>query len=158
MSLYAVKTINNTDGYAFADPAGDIITAPDRKKYYTDARGARCRLYNSVVVSDPVILARCSHSGFVKIAWPAPVVDGPELCIDRTYTIYLDGHHYALGMDLFCSTVFSLEDNKHVSDVRTVADRNAAIRAICKPHTFDAAYNLARSNRCYGGSLYNGEN
>ena len=158
MSLYAVITINNTDGYAFADPADDIITASDGKKYYTDARGARCRLYNSVAVSDPVVIAPCSHSGLVKIAWPAPVVDGPELVIDRTYTIYLDGYHYAIGMDIFCSTVFSLEDDKHVSDVHTIADRNAAIRAICKPHDFDTAYNLARSRRCYGGSLYNGEN
>ncbi len=71
-----------------------------------------------------------------------------------TYTIVLDGRHYAAGMDFFGEKVFSIETGKHVDGVRTAAERDAAIMAVCQPREgWRDAYNAARAAGNYIGQL-----
>ena len=71
-----------------------------------------------------------------------------------TYIIYLRGTWYALAMDMFCTVVESIDGRAVVDNVRTVADRNAAIISACAPlPSWRDAYNVARSAGNYIGQL-----
>ena len=75
-----------------------------------------------------------------------------------TYTIVLQGKAYAVGMNLLCDTVYAVDGSGQVDNIRTVADRNAAIMAVCQ--SFDswrAAYNAARAAGNYIGMLFSYE-
>lgn len=74
-----------------------------------------------------------------------------------TYTICLSGSYYACGMDLFCSVVYSLTDNRKIENIQTVAARNKAIKEICKPLRAKEALQLARRSGNYIGQLYSYE-
>lgn len=74
-----------------------------------------------------------------------------------TYIIYLDGAYRAVGMSPLADCVFSLETPASRDGIRTVSDRNDAIRALSRPLTWRDALTLARASGRYIGQLYAGE-
>ena len=73
---------------------------------------------------------------------------------DHTFIICLQGQFHALAADLFMETITDPETGASRSGIRTVADRNAAILAITRPHSWREALSLARSAGVYIGQLY----
>lgn len=72
----------------------------------------------------------------------------------NTYIIRMNNKYYAIGMDLFCNTVYSLENGTSVENVRSVHDRNHAILTAAMPHSWEDAYKIARSCGHYMGQLF----
>ena len=71
-----------------------------------------------------------------------------------TYIICLAGQFHALATDLFMETITDPETGASRSGIRTVADRNAAILAITRPHSWREALALAKAAGNYIGQLY----
>jgi len=83
----------------------------------------------------------------------------------HTCTVRIDGQYYALGHDLFMTTIYAVgpdrlrnyEDGKPNAIYyigRGMEARNEAIKAVCRPHDAITASAIARNNGIYGGVLY----
>ena len=72
----------------------------------------------------------------------------------QTFTVYLDGMYYALGMDN--ENVYQLETPNYIAKVgRTIQDRNNAIRSVCYAYaTFKDALSIAKRSGNYVGMLF----
>lgn len=74
----------------------------------------------------------------------------------NTYIILLDGQYRAVGMDMTGTVVYSLDTSACHPGVRSVYDRNDAIRAVSRPHTWRDAIDIATRSGHYIGQLYAG--
>ena len=80
----------------------------------------------------------------------------------HTCIINLDGSYYALGHDLFMTTIYAIGPDRKEGKQNTIYyinsegrrdDRNAAIRSVCIPHDWKTAYDIARAGGIYDGQL-----
>jgi len=100
----------------------------------------------------PGTWAECTARAYYRKGCPYNK-PAPDL---RTYIIMLDGLFYAIAMDLFATTVWSLQrEGAVVTNIKTVEDRNAAIREVAQGfHNWKSAHDLACESGMYCGQLY----
>lgn len=83
----------------------------------------------------------------------------------HTCTVRIDGKYYALGHDLFMTTIYAIGEDRLRNSVegkpivtyyigRGNEARNEAIKAVCRPHDYLTASAIARNSGIYDGQLY----
>ena len=75
----------------------------------------------------------------------------------HTYTVTLEGKHYAVSMDLFATTVYGLgtDKGKAITNIHSIDERNDAIKKISMAYAdWETAYRIAKSEGLYSGQLY----
>lgn len=90
------------------------------------------------------------------VRWDVPLKDV------HTCTVCIDGQYYALGHDLFMTTIYALGPDRLHGDKpnaiyyvgRGMEARNEAIKTVCLPHDALTAGAIARNSGIYDGVLY----
>lgn len=93
------------------------------------------------------------------VPWDRPLLGEVHTCI-----ISLDGKYYALGHDLFMTTIYAIGQDRIQGDhpkavyfTGGIKERNEAIKTVCLPHDYCTAYAISKNEGIYGGQLYSGE-
>lgn len=103
-------------------------------------------------------LSECKRHYMQGVPWHEPLKD------IHTCIIKLDGMFYAIGHDLFMTTIYAIGPDRQPGKENTVyfchgdspdrSGRNNAVRSVCIPHDYKTAVNIARSHGIYDGQLY----
>lgn len=94
------------------------------------------------------------------VPWDRPLEKETHTCI-----VNLDGKYYALGHDLFMTTIYAIGSDRIHPDRAGkplavyfeggIEERNKAIREACIPHDHSTAVAVAKNSGIYDGELYN---
>lgn len=73
-----------------------------------------------------------------------------------TYIVRIDGRYHAFGTDPLMDTIKDLETGRTRSGIRTIEDRDKAVKELTRPMYWDDARALAKASGNYIGQLYPG--